>query len=69
MEFAILISLCYLQGMSPSQVLIETAMNAVWRAYDTLEVPEPQRSVQTQAIEAELFFEMCNHPEDDQNDQ
>ncbi len=64
MEFVILIFMCYPPSMNSSRAFIENAMNAVWRAYDTLEVPEPDRSVQTQAIESELFFEVCSEPEE-----
>jgi hypothetical protein len=46
--------------MNSSRAFIENAMNAVWRAYDTLEIPEPDRSVQTKTIEFELFFEVCS---------
>jgi hypothetical protein len=51
-------------AMDNTRAFIKSAMNAVWRAYDTLEIPEPARSVQTQTIKSELFVEVCPEPEE-----
>jgi hypothetical protein len=55
--------------MNSARAFVERAMNAVTRAFDTLEVDEPERAVHTETIENELWLETGNERYMEPNDE
>ena len=64
MELQLLISCVTVFHMNASHAFVERAMSAVCRAYDTLELPEPERSVQVESIEHQLWTESGCEPDE-----